>query len=247
MISWNDHTAKLYFGSTLLSICCLLFGIKSAHYLFNALIIPCLLFGLFQKFRKEDRTFSPLLLIALFFGFIGDMLSMIKEDEVFFKSIALSSFTVGQFIYFLILKQHTNLKTYLEIPIRKRLPEAISLIAMYAGVYLVMPNLEDLTIQTFLYTGIGYLTFLTALNRRFFVEPTSFRLVILGLLLFWISDLLYGFDLWMQNSLISSSSILSFTLGNFILVNGILLQSESDNKKKEAPQRDASINKFRFQ
>lgn len=247
MFSWNDHTTKVYFASALLSISCLVYGFHAGHFLFNALIIPSLLIGLFQKFKKEEKTFSPLLLVALFFGFVGDLLFAINSNVLFFKTIALSSFTVGQMAYFLLLIQGSPLKSYFQVPLGKRIPELISLMALYASINNVFPNLGDFATQSLIYALISYLAFLASLNRRFFVVPTSFRLVTIGFLLLWISDLLSGFDLLMQNKLNSSLSILSFSLGNFFLVNGILIQSETENKKKEAPKKDASINRFRFQ
>jgi hypothetical protein len=242
MLSWKNHTIKTYLIFVLLSLVLLYSERYEAFLISKLFIVPSLLVLIFQWYRKSNHRLIPILLVSTFFSFLGDVFIAIKINEDFFKLISLSTFLVAQSGYaamFYISSKYNKKKD--TVHWNQRWPEALGILIILSFIFIVTPQMGDFQLLGILYGIIAGVSFTLALDRRFTVSFKSHTLVIVGLIFFYISDILAGLDIYMTDILIHTAIIISYALGHYLIVSGILHQIEEETEKKEASGKDAFI------
>ncbi len=243
MLSWKEDLVKIYFLFILCSITFLLLDLKGFFLASKFFILPTLMVSIFKCFQRSNHKLIPILLVATFFSFLGDILIVI-EDENFFKMISLSSFLVAQagYAYMFMISHKYNRKKVSFNDNNKRWPEISAILIIGVLIWLVTPEMEEFFFLGIIYGLIACISMVLALDRRFYVSRKSYFTVLYGLILFYLSDILAGLDLELTNQFIHILIILSFAFGHYLIVSGIFLQVREDTSKKEASDLDAFIN-----
>jgi hypothetical protein len=225
MSTWNSKFTALYFLSALLAITFLLNNLKVGFYIFNLSTLPILIIGLILKFKKNNHSLMPLMIVAIFFSFIGDILMLPDIEINLFKTIGICTFIVAQTFFGLLYIKSS------EVGIRKsntRLtqfwPEYLTSIILGIYAWAILSFTDDLFIPSLFYSIFGIGAFVLALSRRFFVSRKSFYMVFTGALLFIFSASLTGMDFYGKNPLRHGASILIYTFAHYLVSYGILLQ-----------------------
>jgi len=141
----------------------------------------------FLLFRKK-KNFTIPVLVAFFFSWLGDNFLMLSgKDEMFFYA-GVGAFFFAQLAYIYIYTRYREEKRkgYLQ-----KNPLIIVLFLLYVGglFYILLPGLEGMMNAIILVYALSLMgMFMMALNRRGRVNPSSFRYVFFGSLLFLASD-----------------------------------------------------------
>ncbi|MFO8017151.1 MAG: lysoplasmalogenase [Promethearchaeia archaeon] len=132
-----------------------------------------------------------LLIIGLIFGWLGDIFLMIDREEKWFI-LGLGSFLMGHIFYIIIfLLSIPNLLDFSFLGILYLIPAA--LIALYV-LYRIKGKMGDMTKPVLIYMGVIFLMGLSAVLRYAGGQEISFFLVLIGSILFIISDGLIALD-----------------------------------------------------
>lgn len=199
-------------------------------------MIPVLIYFIIKKYQKNDSPLLSILVVALLFCFLGDLLMMIPAEEGFFTLLGICTFMVAQVSFGILFFKSTNFKYFTNVPLKSAWVELAFVVCIGGIFYAVHEYLGDYLIAGILFVLISSTTFLLALNRRFFVSRPSFWLIIAGLFGFLISDVLSALDLFYTNSWVHSLIILNYGIGHILITNGILIQIENASKKEKAPR-----------
>jgi hypothetical protein len=225
MSTWNSKFTALYFLSALLAITFLLNNLKVGFYIFNLSTLPILIIGLILKFKKNNHSLMPLMIVAIFFSFIGDILMLPDIEINLFKTIGICTFIVAQTFYGLLYIKSSRVGIRKSnIRLTQFWPEFLTIIVLGINAWIVLSFTDDLFIPSLFYSIIGIGAFVLAFTRRFFVKCNSFYIVFIGALLFIFSASLTGMDFYSKNPLRYSASILIYTFAHYLVSYGILLQ-----------------------
>jgi uncharacterized membrane protein YhhN len=211
------------------------FELKLGYYIGNGVMIPILIFFILQKFKENDSPLLPLLVVALIFSFLGDLMMMIPTEERFFTLIGICTFMMSQVSLGFLFFKSVDYQYLQKGPIQKRWVEVLFLVAIAFVFSQVYTYLGDYFTAGLIFLLITSSSFLLGLNRRFYVNKYSFRVIMIGLILFLTSDTLSALDLFMTNPIIHTSIILCYGVGHIFITNGILIQIDKTVKKEKAP------------
>lgn len=240
MLAWNSRLTLIYFLSALLSITFLQNDLKVGFYIFNLGTLPILIIGLILKFKKNNHSLMPLMIVAIFFSFIGDILMLPDIEINLFKTIGICTFIAAQTFYGLLYIKSSKLGINKSNPKPFQMwPELLVTVILSGFAWHILSFTNDLFIPSLFYSFFGIGAFVFAVSRRFFVTPKSFYIVFFGALLFIISASITGIDIYSKNPFRHSISILIYTLAHYLVSYGILLQIQ--DKSEIAVHRESSF------
>ena len=159
---------------------------------FKALIIPSLMIFYHFLFRGMYDLFHRMIMTGLFFSWVGDVILELT-DKPFMASVSPDLLFIGGLLSFLF----THLIFMVSFSLSKGKPVFFTikfyqlvLVLLYGAVmlYYLYRGLGDMKIPVIVYTAIILLMLLSALNRYGKVNGLSYILVVIGALLFVISD-----------------------------------------------------------
>ncbi len=225
MSTWNKRFTALYFLSALLAITFLLNNLKTGFYIFNLITLPILIIGLILKFNKNNHHLMPLMIVAIFFSFMGDILMLPDIEINLFKTIGICTFIAAQTFYGLLYIKSSKLGIKGSNPRLIQLwPECLTAIILGIYAWIILPFTNDLIIPSLFYSVFGIGAFILAMSRRFYVGRKSFYVVFIGALLFIISASITGIGFSSYSPVRHSTSILIYTFAHYLVSYGILLQ-----------------------
>ncbi|WP_373495595.1 lysoplasmalogenase family protein [Aquiflexum sp.] len=242
MLAWNSRLTLIYFLIVSLAVASILLGFSGAYYILNLFIVPVLIFGLIGKFKSSFHPLIPLMLIATFFAFLGDILFSVPIEKSLFNTIGICTFIAAQTCYGLLFYYSATInKNTSHPPLYKRWPEALAFISVLFSSIIVLPKTGEFMIPSLIYAIIGTAALIMALNRRFYVSKESYFKVISGVLCFYISDVVTGFDMYAENKMNIAVITLLYSLGHFLIIKGILIQVDEVPEEKDFEKFYSSI------
>jgi len=189
----------------------------------KALIIPILLLIYFSRIRQSVNKFHRIIISALVFSWGGDVLLQLTSFNDSFFLAGLGSFLVAQLMYLL---------AFFTTPGRNRIifgPGAwilLPIIAYGTGLLLYLwDGLEDMKIPVTVY-AIVILTMLTAaFNRAGKVNRMSYLLVLIGAILFVLSDSMIAINNFkVEFSLARIAIMTTYITAQYLIITGCLKQ-----------------------
>ncbi len=188
----------------------------------KAIWMPLLISFYYKQIDKPISKASKLLIIALIFSWLGDVFLQINELSKSFFIPGLLAFMSTHIIYgvlFLKPKGATSIlkkKPYLLLPFFFFL----ALLLFYLN-----NNLGKLKIPVYFYSCIIFLMAILALNRYEKVGKNSFKFVLIGALIFILSDATLAVALFKQKFLFSREiTIFTYVLAQFLIVRGHIFE-----------------------
>lgn len=163
-------------------------SLKSFHYLTKPLLVSSLIiFFLKQNPQHETRT-KKLVLSALIFSLIGDILLMFTETTSLFFIGGLLAFLTAHIMYILVFLKKRNIT-------KKAVTFMVLLLAYAIGLfYFLKDGLGDLFIPVIIYMSVILMMVTTAFLREGSVSKNSYILVFLGAVFFITSDSLLALN-----------------------------------------------------
>lgn len=183
-----------------------------------ALLISLILFFWRQSFHIE-RKLKQMILLALIFSLLGDILLMFVDQS--------SNFFIGGLVAFLIA--HV---CYVLVFLKQRNPSEngllfIALMLLYGSFlfYILKDSLGEMLLPVIIYMVVILTMATTAFLRKGQVVKTSYILVFVGAVLFMISDSILALNKFYQPLPFSNFSIMfTYAFAQLLIVFGLIKQ-----------------------
>lgn len=199
-------------------------------FIFKPLLMPLLLLYFWINSTHQQNISFKLLVFALIFSWLGDVFLMFTEVTQLFFVLGLSSFLLAHVFYvitfyFSVKNSSSQGKGYLFTnPIW-----VIPFLAYGVGFFAItFPYLEEMKVPVLVYaiviTSMGFF----ALNRKNSVPDLSFNWVMIGAILFMISDSCIGINKFLFSNTLTWMPFLimvTYILGQVMIIRGCLLES----------------------
>lgn len=210
---------KIYIVFSILYLIVLFIGHENLDLYLKPALIPLLGFGVYFHPKFLSRR---ILLNALIFSWIGDVILIFADIAEIYFILGLVSFLIAHITYCVLF----NKQIIGEIQINKVLFGLGSLvIAFYltAIILVLMPNLGDLKIPVIVYAAVISTMLLFAFNGYLIWKKPGALYIFLGAITFVISDSILAFDKF--HAPIEKSSffiMLSYLVAQYLIVVGII-------------------------
>lgn len=202
------------------------------HGIFKGGLMPILMLMVATSPSLSRVSVRALLLGSLLFAWAGDVLLLYDVDEAYFKA-GLASFFLAQALYVAVFSLH--IKPNEKRSLLRRHPSVI-LVSAFIFVVIVRQfyaDLGNLYWPVIAYSGILFLMLMAALNRSRRTNEVSFWLVLIGAVLFVLSDALIAFDRF--DAPIHGFYIMStYTLAQGLIVLGLVMHRSKALNTDEA-------------
>ncbi|WP_276380522.1 lysoplasmalogenase [Flavobacterium sp. H4147] len=210
---------KIFTVFSFLYLLLLFLGHENFDYYLKPILIPLLTIGVY--FNKKFAT-RKILLAALFFSWIGDVILLFADISEIYFIIGLVSFLIAHILYCVLFNRQ----------IKERVRKNISffvvgsiIIAGYliAMLSILLPSLGDLKIPVIVYASVISIMLLFAYNGLLIWPKPANQFVFLGALFFVISDSILAVNkfynpLWKSSFFI----MLTYLVAQYLIVTGII-------------------------
>lgn len=205
----------LFIGFSAIYLLLLLINQDSITFWLKTALIPLL--GFAVVIVKPFPT-KKLLLTALFFSWVGDVILLFANRGAIYFIIGLVSFLVAHILYILLFLKLQKVKTV------KYLPYSILVLLYLVGLlFLLWNDLGDLKIPVVIYATVLSTILLFAIKGTFIWQPPYGKIILLGTIFFVISDSLLAINKFYHPIPMASFLIMStYLAAQFLLVYGIL-------------------------
>lgn len=190
---------------------------------FHNVAKPLILFSLILFFYLEGKHLEAktrtIMLVALVFSLIGDVLLMFDHVSMNYFLAGLISFLVAHIMYIIVFLQKKN-------AFKKPVPLIVVLLIYVLGLfYILFDRLGTMLIPVIAYILVILTMTITASLRKGTVPNLSYSLVLVGALLFVVSDSFIAVNKF-YNEISSSHLIImsTYALAQYCIVMGILKQ-----------------------
>ncbi len=187
------------------------------------LLMPLLATGFLLRIQKPVKSNSLLILSAIFFSWVGDIL--LQARDLFIPGLI--SFLLAHVFYIIyFLKSGGSKKGWVQKHPLYVFPVAIYILIL---LYFLFPYLGSLAIPVVIYSLTIGLMLLLAINSRSRVDRKASALFTAGALSFVISDSVLAIHLFALNiSLLGLIVMITYALAQWLIVKGALVQLESE-------------------
>lgn len=229
----KDKIVKLFFFVLLIELLgeILLAKLQFPYlvYIFKPLLMPILIYW-YKIYAKKP---IKLLIYALIFSLFGDIFLMFLYISEHFFLAGLASFLVTHLLYLIVFIKHVSTKTK-SIFLKK--PYILFPFILY-GIALIFfltktahPKYIEMQIPVIIYASVIMLMVLSAIDRYKKVNKNSFLLVLVGALLFMLSDTLIALnnfsDIFLDIKYVARILIMIlYSLGQYLIVLGVIKQN----------------------
>jgi len=179
----------------------------------------------FLLFRKKKRFTVPVL-VAFFFSWVGDNFLMFSGVNELFFYAGVGGFFCAQLAYIYVYTKYSEEKRkgYLQ-----KNPLIIFIFLLYiGGIYLILlPGLEGIMKPVILLYALSLMGMsMMALNRRGRVNPSSFRYVFVGSLLFLVSDSMIAINKFTTEIPMAGFLIMiSYISAQYLIMRGLIREN----------------------
>ncbi|WAC03218.1 lysoplasmalogenase [Lacinutrix neustonica] len=192
-------------------------GLQNVHYISKPLIVGALLFYFISKSKHLSFNIRKLTVLALGFSLIGDILLLFVFKSKAFFITGLLAFLIAHVMYSLLFFKQRN---------KSKKPQiCIVLLVVYALIlfWFLKSGLNDLLIPVILYMLVLLTMATLAFLRQGRANTVSYNLVLIGALIFIISDSLLAINKFYTPVPLSSFSIMfTYALAQLLITTGIL-------------------------
>jgi len=216
----------LFFIATLLNLTAELTYNQTLTYISKPLLMIFL--GLHFWTNRTKNRYINLILIGLFFAFLGDVFLLFKnqgDSQTLFFLLGLGSILVTQLCYFLAFTSYAKGKGFVKKQPWILLPFIFFLIG---NTYMLWGDLPAaFRLPVFVYSLVIALMAMSCANLYKAIPARSFQLLFIGVLLFMLSDSLIGLNQFKQASVtVPYADFLimgTYILAQYLIVKGSLL------------------------
>ncbi|OXB03394.1 lysoplasmalogenase [Flavobacterium oncorhynchi] len=215
----NSTLFKIYIAFSIVYLLILFLGHENLNFFLKPILIPILIFGVY--FYKNFPT-KNILLTALIFSWIGDVILLFSDISEIYFILGLVSFLISHIVYCILFNRQTKRNL-------KKNSIAIGIGTILIACYLIgmlsvlLPSLGDLKIPVIVYASVISIMLLFAYNGLLNWNEPGNKLVFSGALVFVISDSILAINKF-YNPIEKSSFfiMLTYLVAQYLIVIGIL-------------------------
>lgn len=215
----NKLFLKVYIGFGLVYLLMTLLELETISWYLKPFLLPFLLLGVYFN---ETFSSKKLLLTAILFSWIGDIILLFSSKGEIYFIMGLVAFLISHVVYIFVF---TNQKTT-EKPLNKSILRiGIGLICSYLFlmVLVLFPKLGALKLPVLVYAIVISSMLLVAFKGSLSWKKPAGTTVLLGAILFVSSDSILAFNKFYQTIPFNSFLIMStYIAAQYLIVNGIL-------------------------
>ncbi|ERM82411.1 hypothetical protein P872_18020 [Rhodonellum psychrophilum GCM71 = DSM 17998] len=197
------------------------------------MIVPILIGIILIKFKNLEHPLIPLLLVATFFSFMGDLLFIVTVEESLFKLLGLCTFIVSKVAYVMLYFLSSKNTRFHIVSWNKRWPEIITIFILLGAFFYFSKSLGDFFLPGLIYGMVSVLAVLMALNRRFYVSRNNYSMVIRGALFFLVSDIFMGMNFSLKDGLWEGLTLVFYVMGHWFVTYGLMEQFTEEVKEEK--------------
>lgn len=201
-------------------ICIQIESFSKWRYVTKPMIILSLIIFFFIQSKTLKKSFRKLMLLALAFSLAGDILLLFVDQNPNFFMFGLVAFLIAHIMYIMVYTKHLN---------KTRRPFLFIMILLIYAIglfYLLKDGLGNMLIPVVVYMVIILTMTTTAYLRKGKVSIQNYNIVLLGAVLFLISDSLLALNMFYKPIPFANFMImLTYALAQFFIVFGILNQT----------------------
>lgn len=201
-------------------------GSEIIQYLSKPLIIPFLAGYFFTEVSNISRNLNKWILLALFFSWGGDVLLMFQSQRDIFFLLGLSSFLLAHVFYIIFFY-----KIHLTEKIKRNIWLFLIVIIYYTALITwLSPYLHDMKWPVRIYGVVISIMFMLAMHMLFISNKNAGKWMMVGALLFVISDSVLAVNKFYQPFEAAGIVImLTYGLAQFLIVKGAIRYIRSSN------------------
>ncbi len=178
-------------------------------------IIPLLSISVFLSGKME---FKPLLISALFFSWIGDVVLLFANQGVIYFIIGLVSFLIAHLFYIILFSKLQKVTT---IKYKRFIP--LVLLYLFGFLSFLWDKLGGMKIPVIIYALVISTMLLVAIRGYFTWNSKSGKLLLIGAIFFVLSDSILAINKFYIPIYLSSFWIMStYITAQFLIVKGVL-------------------------
>ncbi|PIF59464.1 lysoplasmalogenase [Flavobacterium sp. 2] len=215
----NATLFKIYIAFSAVYLLILFLGHENLNFFLKPILIPILIFGVYfyQNFPTKN-----ILLTALLFSWIGDVILLFSDISEIYFILGLVSFLISHIVYCILFNRQTKRNL-------KKNSIAIGIGTILIACYLIgmlsvlLPSLGDLKIPVIVYASVISIMLLFAYNGLLSWNEPGNKLVFSGAVVFVISDSILAINKF-YNPIEKSSFfiMLTYLVAQYLIVIGIL-------------------------
>jgi uncharacterized membrane protein YhhN len=206
----------------------ILFEIQLVEYVSKPMIVALLVLYFLSQTNKTVSGLKKWVLFALFFSWAGDVLLLFQKNDKLFFLLGLSVFLIAH-IFYIIFFHWVRVKENV-----KGNPWLLVIVVIYyaALITLLSPHLGDMKLPVRIYGIVISFMFMLAMHMIFIKNKIAGKWIIIGALLFVISDSMLAINRFYQpfesaNVLI----MLTYGLAQLFIAEGAIKYITSDYKE----------------
>jgi uncharacterized membrane protein YhhN len=214
-----------FWGIVVIDIIGIATNISALHYMAKPLLVPSLILLLF--FSHTTVSNKNLLMVGLFFSWLGDLFLLFEDKNKLFFIFGLVCFLtthIFYIIYFLKIKS-------ISISLLKKQPLLIAVVLSYgfALVYILYPHLADLKIPVMVYATVICSMLLCSLHIFLKVNRPANTFYLIGAAFFVLSDSILAINKFYQPFTFAGVCImLTYCAAQYFIVTGFIKQLPHD-------------------
>ena len=205
----------LFLIFSLLYLGLVLIEFESITWWLKPFLIPLLSISVILSGKMESK---PLLISAMFFSWIGDVVLLFANQGVIYFIIGLVSFLIAHLFYIILF---SKLQKVINLKYKRFIP--LVLLYLVGFLYFLWEKLGGMKIPVIIYALVISTMLLVAIKGYFTWNSKSGKLLLIGAVFFVLSDSILAINKFYVTIYLSSFWIMStYITALFLIVKGVL-------------------------
>lgn len=218
MLTKTETTFSIIFGVIIITelLCGSIESLSLYHYFAKPAIVVSLIIFFWRESHLANASIRVLTLSALILSLAGDVLLMFVDRSAHYFMLGLVAFLLAHIMYILVFSKHRN-------PIKKFTwpMAALGIFALCLFLFL-KDHLGEMLIPVVVYMLVILSMAITSFLREGKVSKMSYNLVVIGAVLFMVSDSILAINKFYGAVAFANVSImLTYALAQYFIVLGI--------------------------
>jgi uncharacterized membrane protein YhhN len=217
------RVSRFFLFAFVVAVAANLYGAARGHEMVMMASKPFIMLTLMAHYFSSVIRPLYVVLGALFFCWMGDILLMFVEQTELFFIAGLASFLIGHVLYILCYQRLRSAGSMVLL-ITQRLRFSLPIVLAGSGLLMLLfPYLGDMKIPVTIYALVIVVMSITALSRYGLTTASSFWSVFSGALLFMLSDSLLAINKFYSPFSASAFFIMAtYCTAQWLIVKGII-------------------------
>lgn len=215
----NKLASKIYIGFSVIYLLIILFGREDIAWFLKPFLLP---FLLFLVYTFESFPTKNILLTALLFSWIGDIILMFADKGEMYFILGLVAFLVSHVIYIVVFNKQLKTEFY-KNKFFFLMGVGVILVYLITMLSLLLPSLGELKIPVVVYAITISTMLLFAFKGSLYWRNPANIYILLGAIFFVVSDSLLAINKFYTTLPLSSFWIMTtYLMAQFCITSGIL-------------------------